>query len=75
MVRNLNHKKLDKHDQQQHVQFMYLHKLMYPHKLMYRHSSEGIQSIAKRWKKAGVTDVVSGSKKLPPEDPFENLDV
>ena len=29
-------------------------------------SSEGRQSIAKGWKKAGVTDVVSGSKKLPP---------
>ena len=69
MVRNLNHKKLDKHDQQQHVQFMH------PRKLMYRYSSEGIQSIVKGWKKAGVTDVVSGSKKLPPEDPFENLDV
>ena len=38
-------------------------------------SSEGRQSIAKRWKKAGVTDVVSGSKKLAPEDPFEDLDV
>ena len=38
-------------------------------------SSEGRQSIAKRWKKAGVCDVVSGSKKLPPEDPFEDLDV
>ena len=38
-------------------------------------SSEGRQSIAKGWKKAGVTDVVSGSKKLPPEDPFEDLDV
>jgi len=37
-------------------------------------SSEGRQSIAKEWKKAGVTDVVSGSKKLPPEDPFD-LDV
>ena len=37
--------------------------------------SEGRQSIAKGWKKAGVTDVVSGSKKLPPEDPFEDLDV
>ena len=44
---------------------------------MYNHlsSSEGGQSIAKKWKKAGVTDVVSGSKKLPPEDPFEDLDV
>ena len=44
---------------------------------MYNHlsSSEGRQSIAKGWKKAGVTDVVSGSKKLPPEDPFEDLDV
>ena len=38
-------------------------------------SSEGRQSIAKGWKKAGVTDVVSGSKTLPPEDPFEDLDV
>ena len=38
-------------------------------------SSEGKQSIAKGWKKAGVSDVVSGSKKLPPEDPFEDLDV
>ena len=38
-------------------------------------SSEGRQSIAKGWKKAGVSDVVSGSKKLPPEDPFEDLDV
>ena len=37
---------------------------------MYNHlsSSEGRQSIAKGWKKAGVTDVVSSSKKLPPED-------
>ena len=44
---------------------------------MYNHfsSSEGRQSIAKGWKKAGVSDVVSGSKKLPPEDPFEDLDV
>ena len=44
---------------------------------MYNHlsCSEGRQSIAKGWKKAGVTDVVSGSKKLPPEDPFEDLDV
>ena len=44
---------------------------------MYNHlsSSEGRQSIAKGWKKAGVTDVASGSKKLPPEDPFEDLDV
>ena len=44
---------------------------------MYNHlsSSEGRHSIAKGWKKAGVTDVVSGSKKLPPEDPFEDLDV
>ena len=44
---------------------------------MYNHlsSSEGRQSIAKGWKKAGVTDVVSGSKKLPPEDPFEDQDV
>ena len=43
---------------------------------MYNHfsSSEGRQSIAKGWKKADVTDVVSGSKKLPPEDPFD-LDV
>ena len=42
---------------------------------MYNHlsSSEGRQSIAKG--KAGVTDVVSGSKKLPAEDPFEDLDV
>ena len=38
-------------------------------------SSEGRQSIAKGWKKAGASDVVSGSKKLPPEDPFEDLDV
>ena len=38
-------------------------------------SSEGRQSTAKKWKKAGVPDVVSGSKKLPPEDPFEDLDV
>ena len=45
--------------------------------IMYNHfsSSEGRQSIEKGWKKAGVTDVVSGSKKLPPEDPFEDLDV
>ena len=44
---------------------------------MYNHfsSSEGRQSTAKKWKKAGVTDVVSGSKTLPPEDPFEDLDV
>ena len=28
-----------------------------------------------QWKKAGVTDVVNGSKKLPPKDPFEDLDV
>ena len=46
---------------------------------MYNHlsSSEGRQSwsIAKGWKKAGITDVVSGSKKLPPEDLFEDLDV
>ena len=44
---------------------------------MYNHlsSSEGRQSTAKKWKKAGVPDVVSGSKKLPPEDPFEDLDV
>ena len=43
---------------------------------MYNHlsSSEGRQSIAKGWKKAGVTDVVSGSKKLSPEDPFEDQD-
>ena len=43
---------------------------------MYNHlsSSEGRQSIAKGQKKAGVTDVVSGSKKLPPKDPFD-LDV
>ena len=36
--------------------------------IMYNHfsSSEGRQSIEKGWKKAGVTDVVSGSKKLPP---------
>ena len=45
--------------------------------IMYNHfsSSEGRQSIAKGWKKAGVTDVVNGSKKRPPEDPFEDLDV
>ena len=44
---------------------------------MYNHlsSSEGRQSIAKGWKKAGVTNVVSGSKKLPPKDPFQDLDV
>ena len=44
---------------------------------MYNHlsSSEGRRSIPKGWKKAGVTDVVSGSKKLPPEDPSEDLDV
>ena len=44
---------------------------------MYNHltSSEGRQSIAKGWTKAGVTDVVSGSKKLPPQDLFEDLDV
>ena len=44
---------------------------------MYNHfsSSEGRRSIAKGWKKASVSDVVSGSKKLPPEDPFEDLDV
>ena len=44
---------------------------------MYNHlsSSEGRQSIEKKWKKAGVTDVVSGSKKPLPEDPFEDLDV
>ena len=44
---------------------------------MYNHlsSSEGRQSTAKKWKKAGVPDVVNGSKKLPPEDPFEALDV
>ena len=44
---------------------------------MYNHlsSSEGRQSIAKGWKKDGVTDVVSGPKKRPPEDPFEDLDV
>ena len=30
---------------------------------------------AKGWKKAGVTDVVSGLKKLPPQNPFEDLDV
>ena len=44
---------------------------------MYNHfsSSEGRLSTAKGWKKAGVTDVVSGSKRLPPEDPFEDLDV
>ena len=44
---------------------------------MYNHFSsfEGRRSIAKGWKKAGVSDVVSGSKKLPPEDPFEDLDV
>ena len=44
---------------------------------MYNHSSssEGRQSIAKGWKKAGITDVVSGSKKLPPEDPIDDLDV
>ena len=34
-----------------------------------------INIIAKGWKKAGITDVVSGSKKLPPEDLFEDLDV
>ena len=38
-------------------------------------SSEGRQSIAKGWKKAGVTDIVSGSKKLPPEDSIDDLDV
>ena len=37
----------------------------------YLASSEGRHSIAKGWKKAGETDVVSGSKKLPPENPFE----
>ena len=37
-------------------------------------SSEGRQSIARGWKKAGVSAVVGGSKKLPPEDPFEDLD-
>ena len=45
---------------------------------MYNHlsSSEGRQSIAKGWKKlAGITDAVSGSKKLPPEDPIDDLDV
>ena len=41
----------------------------------YLASSEGRQSIAKGWKKAGETDVVSGAKKLPPEYPFEDLDV
>ena len=43
----------------------------------YNHLSsfEGRQSIVKGWKKAGVTDVVNGSKKLPSEDPFEDLDV
>ena len=44
---------------------------------MYNHlsSSEGRQSIAKGRKKAGVTDFVRGSKNLPPQDPFEDLDV
>ena len=37
-------------------------------------SSEGRQSIAKGCTEA-VPDVVSGPKKLPPEDPFEDLDV
>ena len=44
---------------------------------LYNHlsSSEGRQSIPQGWKKTGVTDLVSGSKKLPPEDLFEDLDV
>ena len=37
---------------------------------LYKHlsSSEGKLSIAKGWKKAGITDVVIGTKELPPED-------
>ena len=38
-------------------------------------SSEDRQSIAKGWKKAGISDVASGSKKLPPKDPVVDLDV
>ena len=67
MVRSLNHKKLDKHNQQQNVHATWLVGI-------YNHlsSPEGRQSIVQGWKKAGVTDVVSGSKKLSTEDPFEN---
>ena len=38
-------------------------------------SSEDRQSIAKGWMKAGTSDVASGSKKLPLEDPVADLDV
>lgn len=36
-------------------------------------SSEGRKSIAKGWKKAGISEVIDGSKELPPEDPFDFL--
>ena len=41
---------------------------------MFNHlsSSEGRISIAKGWKKAGISEVIDG-KELPPEDPFEDL--
>ena len=41
---------------------------------MFNHlsSSEGRISIAKGWKKAGISEVIVG-KELPPEDPFEDL--
>ena len=31
-----------------------------------------IQTVAKGWKKAGISEVIDG-KELPPEDPFEDL--
>ena len=31
-------------------------------------------NISKGWKKAGVTDVINGTKELTPEDPFTDLD-
>jgi len=42
---------------------------------MFNHlsSSEGRKSIAKGWKKAGISEVIDGSKELPPDDPFEDL--
>lgn len=38
-------------------------------------SREGSSHTAKDWEKAGISAVVSGETKLPPEDPFSNVEV
>ena len=39
----------------------------------YIENSNHRKSIAKGWKKAGISEVINGSKELSPEDPFVNL--